>query len=101
MWPLDEYREVCWVLDNTSPMCVEEEHRVYLGRAREKRAYHFNQCNSDNEKRAIAAALEYQIELNASIIKGYPPRHNAVKEAKNKIVIYEKARKRILKSIDR
>ena len=99
MWPLDEYREVCWVLTNTSPMCVEEKHRVGLVRAREKMAYHFNQSNSDGEKLAIAAALTYQIELNASVIKGYPPRHNAVKEAKSRIEIYEKARKRILSSI--
>ena len=99
MWPLDEYDAVCWVLNNTSPMCVEEEHRVYLGRAREKIAFHFNQSNSDNEKRAIAAALTYQIELNNSLIKGCVPRHNAVKEAKRKIEIYEKARKRILAAI--
>ena len=99
MWPVDEYGAVCFVLDNTSPMCVEEKHRVYLGRAREKMAFHFNQSNSDDEKRAIAAALTYQIELCESVIKGYPPRHSAVKVQKERIELYEKARKRILAAI--
>ncbi len=99
MWPYDEYYEVRWVLRNTSELSLEEKHRVYLGRAREKEALHFNQCNSDNEKRAIAAALTYHIELGYEIIKGYPKGHNAVVERKKKIALQEKARKRILASI--
>ena len=99
MWPYDEYREVCFVLRNTSEISLEEKHRVYLGRARSKEALHFNQSNSDNEKRAIAAALTYHIELAKEIIKGYPKGHNAVIAQSKRILIMEKARKRILGAI--
>ncbi len=99
MWPYKEYFAVCWVLENTSDMSVAAEHRVYLARARSKCAQHFKQCNSDNEMRAIAAALEYHINVGKEIICDYSGKKKDLTLYKQRISLYERARKRILSAV--
>ena len=98
-WTRKEYYAVYEAVAMTSQMSLEEKHRVYLERARAKQAFHFRLSNSDNEKRAIIAALDYQINLRKDLIKGYPERHNAVVKELKRIEIWEKAKKKILASI--
>ena len=98
-WTRKEYYAVYEAVAMTSPLCLEEKHRVYLERAGAKQEFHFRLSNSNNEKRAIAAALDYQINLRNELIKGYPERHNAVVKEKQRILILEKAKKKILASI--
>ena len=98
-WSFKEYFAVYEAIKQTSPLSLEEWHRVYLERAREKEAFNFKLCNSDNEKRAIVAALEYQIDMSRMLIKNYPPRHNAAKKEQRKIENWEKAREKLLASV--
>lgn len=98
-WTRKEYYAVYEAVAMTSPLSLEERHRVYLERARATQAFYFRLSNSDNEKRAIAAALDYQINLRKDLIKGYPERHNAVVKELKRIEVLEKAKKKILAAI--
>ncbi len=98
-WTRKEYYAVYEAIGMTSPLSLEEKHRVYLERARATQAFSFRMSNSDNEKMAIAAALDYQINLRKDLIKGYPERHNAVVKELKRIEIWEKAKKKILAAI--
>ncbi len=99
MWPVKEYFAVCWVFENTSELSIPQEHREYFCRARAKCARHFKQCNSDNEMRAIAAALTYHIDTGREIIASYHGKKKALTLYKQRILLYERARRRILSAI--
>ena len=98
-WTYKEYFAVYEAVKMTSPLSLEEKHRVYLERAREKEAFRFRLCNSDAEKLAIAAALQYQIDLRLELIKGYPQRHDAVQRELERIEVWQKAKRKLLAAI--
>ena len=90
-----ECQEVDWVMENTSPMCIEEKYREYLRRAVMRGGYRMLKEFTDNEVRAVAKAIEYNVEQLETLIKGYPKGHKSMANIRLRIEILKKAHKRL------
>lgn len=64
-----EYNAVLWVIENTSPMVLDERFRVYFERARDKEADFYYSQYSDNEIFAVCSALEYYEKLYTELVR--------------------------------
>ncbi len=98
-WTYTEYCAVSRVLQNTSSLSLEEEHRVYLDRARAKDALNFRLSLSDNEKRAVAKAIKNHLKTCENLLLGYPKRHNAQIKLRRQMETLEKARTKLIAAI--
>ncbi|MBR7100968.1 MAG: hypothetical protein IKC74_01640 [Clostridia bacterium] len=90
-----ECYEVDWVMENTSPLSLDECHRQYLRRAVKKGGYNVLNEFTDNEVRAVAAAIEYTVELLERLVAGQINGNQSIIHLKRRIEILKKAHKRL------
>ena len=90
-----ECYEADWVIENTSPMCIEEKYRKYLPRVIMRGGYRMLSEFTDNEVRAVAMAIEYNVSLLETLVKDYPKGHKSMANIKLRIEILKKAHKRL------
>lgn len=88
-----------WIIDNTSPLCLEEKHRINFERIKRKGGYLAFKYFTDDEVRALLAAIEYNIDLWENAIKGYPKGHSSVKQIKSRIELYKNVYNKLAKYI--
>ena len=94
-----ECREVDWVITNTSPFSLEEKHRRYLAPAIAKGGFSALPEFTDNEVRAVAAAIDYHVKMMKELVKGYPNGNKSILMIKQRIEILEKAYERLEKLV--
>ena len=87
-------------MENTSPLAIEEKHRRYLRKAIERGGYIVLPMFTDNEVRAVAAVIEYNVELMDRLMKGYPKGHKSVAEIRRRVDILRMAHDRLAKLVD-
>ena len=86
-----ECYEVDWVMQNTPPMVLEEGLGEYLKRALKRGGYVLLSEFTDNEVRAVAAAIKYNVDMLDELVKGYPKGHITVSEIRRRIGILKQA----------